>query len=107
MTGILLDDQRRTGPPTDEELEVMRLCASGLKDVVIARRLGVSVVTVRRRANGFRRRLGAQNRPQAVAIATRLGWITEAPPLSTDDSSMRAKSDDTGHKRKWSGGGGA
>lgn len=68
----------------------MRLCVTGLKDVVIARRLGVSVVTVRRRAQSFRRRVGAQNRPQAVAIATRLGWLPEtsssAAPISTTAS---------------------
>ena len=66
--------------PTDQELEVMRLVAEGHKDVAIARRLGVAPITVRRRAQSFCRRLGAQNRAQAIAIATARGWIQVDDP---------------------------
>ena len=65
-------------PPPAQELEVMRLIASGLKDYVIARRLEVSVVTVRRRAQSFRRRVGASTRSEAVAIAAARGWLESA-----------------------------
>lgn len=61
--------------PSDAEIEVIRLIAAGLKDHVIARRLGVSVVTVRRRALHFRRVVGATNRSEAIAIAARRGLL--------------------------------
>jgi len=61
--------------PPEEELEVMRMIANGLKDRAIARRLGVSAVTVRRRARRFRDRVGAENRMQAIAIAACKGWL--------------------------------
>ncbi|MGH2753167.1 MAG: LuxR C-terminal-related transcriptional regulator [Actinomycetota bacterium] len=63
--------------PPDQELEVIRLIASGLKDYVIARRLEVSVVTVRRRAQSFRRRVGASTRSESIAIAAARGWLQE------------------------------
>ena len=62
-------------PALDEELQVMEMIADGMKDSAIARRLGVSIVTVRRRASRFRRRVGATTRTQAVAIATREGIL--------------------------------
>lgn len=46
-----------------------------LSDQAIARRLGVSVVTVRRSATSFRGKVGARTRPEAVAIAAAQGWI--------------------------------
>lgn len=53
----------------------MEFVANGLTDVAIARRLSVSVVTVRRRATSFRNKIGARTRIEAVAIAAGLGWI--------------------------------
>lgn len=66
--------------PTQEELEVMRLMAVGFKDYAIARRLGVSVVTVRRRARSFRVRVGATNRSEAIAVGTSRGWLISPGP---------------------------
>ncbi len=60
---------------TKDELQVVELIANGLTDQAIARRLGVSVVTVRRRAASFRVKVGARTRPEAVAIAAAQGWI--------------------------------
>ena len=72
--------ERSPGDPVDdEEIEVMRLIAEGLKDHAIARRLGVSVVTVRRRAQRFRTRIGASNRIQAVALAASRGLLYPDP----------------------------
>lgn len=60
-------------PP--EELQVMRLVATGLKDHAIAQHLSVSIVTVRRRAQQFRERVGANTRSEAIAIAAARGWV--------------------------------
>lgn len=65
--------------PPVQELEVIRLIASGHKDFVIAKRLDVSVVTVRRRALAFRLRVGAKTRSEAVARAAALGWLDTTP----------------------------
>jgi len=62
-------------PPSREEIEVMQMILAGIPDAAVARRLGVSVVTVRRRSTRFRRRLGAVTRLQAVARAVQLGWL--------------------------------
>lgn len=64
-----------TTTPTAEELEVMNLMAVGLKDFAIARRLDVSVVTVRRRARSFRQRVGAMNRSEAIALGVFNGFL--------------------------------
>ncbi|HEX9891895.1 MAG TPA: LuxR C-terminal-related transcriptional regulator [Actinomycetota bacterium] len=61
--------------PPDDELEVMRLIVSGLTDHAIARRVGVSVITVRRRAARIRRRLGASTRIEAAVLAAKRGWL--------------------------------
>jgi DNA-binding NarL/FixJ family response regulator len=60
---------------TPAEIEVIELLANGLTDHAVARRLAVSIVTVRRRATGFRTKVGAANRVEAVAIAAGAGWI--------------------------------
>lgn len=65
--------------PPEQELEVIRLIASGHKDYVIAKRLGVSIVTVRRRVFTFRARVGARTRSEAVARAAALGWLDPDP----------------------------
>lgn len=63
------------GAFTTDELDVIELIANGLTDHAIARRLSVSVVTVRRRATSFRTKIGARNRAEAIAIAAGRGWI--------------------------------
>ncbi|MFN2586925.1 MAG: LuxR C-terminal-related transcriptional regulator [Actinomycetota bacterium] len=60
---------------TTDELDVIELVANGLTDHAIARRLSVSIVTVRRRATSFRTKVGARNRAEAVAIGAGLGWL--------------------------------
>lgn len=62
-------------PPSEEELEVMRLVIEGLTDQAIAHRLRVAVITVRRRIRSFRERVGADTRLQAAVIAARRGWL--------------------------------
>jgi DNA-binding NarL/FixJ family response regulator len=63
---------------TTDELDVMELIAHGYTDHAIARRLSVSIVTVRRRATSFRTKIGAGNRAEAIAIAAGRGWIEHA-----------------------------
>lgn len=62
-------------PFSTDELDVIELIANGYTDRAIARRLSVSVVTVRRRATSFRTKIGARNRAEAIAIAAGRGWI--------------------------------
>lgn len=62
-------------PFTTDELDVIELIANGYTDRAIARRLSVSVVTVRRRATSFRTKIGARNRAEAIAIAAGRGWV--------------------------------
>ncbi|MEV7391439.1 helix-turn-helix transcriptional regulator [Streptomyces sp. NPDC091215] len=59
----------------DEDRSLLALMAAGLKDEAIARRLGWSPRTMRRRVSALLTRLGATNRFQAGAIAARRGWL--------------------------------
>ena len=62
-------------PPPDEELAVLHLVVEGMTDAAIARRLGVSPITVRRRMRRLRERLGASTRLQAAVRAVQKGWL--------------------------------
>lgn len=65
----------RPGVLTDDDVEVLRLMNAGLKDEAIARQLGVSMRTVRRRVVHLMDLLHASTRFQAGAQAVRRGWI--------------------------------
>lgn len=77
--------------PPDEELEVLRLVVvEGLTDRAVARRLGVALITVRRRIHRFMERVGAKSRIQAAAIAAERGWLRvhekgDGPPGTRKD----------------------
>lgn len=60
---------------TDDHLQVLHLMNAGLKDEAIARQLGVSMRTVRRRILQVMDLLHASTRFQAGAQAMRRGWI--------------------------------
>lgn len=62
------------GPGKDDRA-LLALLGSGAKDETIARELGLSERTLRRRSADLLRRLGAANRFQAGAQAVRRGWI--------------------------------
>jgi DNA-binding NarL/FixJ family response regulator len=61
--------------PRSDDLEVMRLLADGLTDYEIAHRLGISVITVRRRVQRLCRSLGARSRLQAMALTVSRGFL--------------------------------
>ncbi|MFC4885613.1 helix-turn-helix domain-containing protein [Streptomyces beijiangensis] len=66
-------------PLDEEDRQMLTLLVSGLKDEAIARQLGWSVRTMRRRISRLHGELGAANRFQAGVIAARRGLIGDAP----------------------------
>jgi sugar-specific transcriptional regulator TrmB/DNA-binding CsgD family transcriptional regulator len=62
-------------PLPDEDRKLLALLLAGLKDDAIARQLGLSTRTMRRRMKHLLDLLGADNRFQAGAQAARRGWI--------------------------------
>jgi DNA-binding CsgD family transcriptional regulator len=63
------------GPRLDERAFLVRQLASGAKDEQIARTLGLSLRTVRRRVAELMIELGVDTRFQAGAEAVRRGWL--------------------------------
>ncbi|MDL4774712.1 MULTISPECIES: helix-turn-helix domain-containing protein [Thermomonosporaceae] len=63
------------GGPAGEDRKLIELLAMGLKDDAIARQLGLSTRTTRRRMKALSDELGARNRFQAGMEAARRGWI--------------------------------
>jgi sugar-specific transcriptional regulator TrmB len=63
-----------------DEDTILTLLAAGLKDEAIARRLGVSTNTVRRRIAALSQQLGAATRFQMGLALGRRGWPDGAPP---------------------------
>jgi DNA-binding NarL/FixJ family response regulator len=63
-------------PDYDEQLlELTRLLAAGMQDARIARYLGISERTVRRRVAEMLAALGVETKFQAALRARELGWI--------------------------------
>jgi DNA-binding NarL/FixJ family response regulator len=69
---------RGAGPLTVREREVLRLIAQGLPGKQIAGTLGITERTVKFHTAALIRKLGADNRAQAVALAARRGLL-DAP----------------------------
>jgi LuxR family maltose regulon positive regulatory protein len=69
-------DRPSLDPLTGREQEVLALMSSGLSNHEIATRLFVEVSTVKTYVNGIFRKLGVQNRTQAVAEARALHLIS-------------------------------
>lgn len=66
---------------TDRERELPKMPASGMTDEAAAKRLGVSLRTVKRRMEDLMRRLDAGSRFEAGMKAAQRGWLwTELPP---------------------------
>ncbi|WP_435127122.1 LuxR C-terminal-related transcriptional regulator [Actinacidiphila sp. bgisy144] len=78
-SGTPLDRSAALPPGTDglnpSERRLLKLLAVGLKDEAIARQLGISLRTLRRRIGDLQDRLGAAGRFQAGVQAAKRGWI--------------------------------
>lgn len=61
--------------PSERDLALLKMLEDGLTDECIARKLGVSIRTVRRLMADILKRLNAQSRFQAGMEAVRLGWL--------------------------------
>jgi DNA-binding NarL/FixJ family response regulator len=64
--------------PDNEQLELLRLLATGMPDTAIARRMRLAPRTLARRISNLYRELQADNRFQAGAAAQRRGWLADA-----------------------------
>jgi DNA-binding CsgD family transcriptional regulator len=74
-TPFHLDRPRPAEATANAEREVLRLLAGGLTDEAVARRMQVSVRTVRRLVADACERLGASSRFTAGMLAERRGWL--------------------------------
>lgn len=61
-------DSQSGAPLTDREWEVLQLLADGRSSAEIARRLGISEVTVRRHTSAGAAKLGARDRAEAIQM---------------------------------------
>ena len=61
--------------PSEEELVLLQFLAEGAKDEHVARKLGLSVRTVRRKISHLLEQLDASSRFQAGVLAARRGWL--------------------------------
>ena len=66
---------RGAGPLSAREREVLRLIAQGLPGKQIAGQLGITERTVKFHTASVMRKLGADNRAQAVALAAERGLL--------------------------------
>ncbi|MDH6118590.1 hypothetical protein [Kitasatospora sp. GAS204B] len=78
---FITDHQRRM---------ILRLMATGAKDEVVARRLGMSVRTCRRHISDLTQALGAESRFQAGVIAARLGLLAAPEETGPEEGGPKA-----------------
>jgi DNA-binding NarL/FixJ family response regulator len=83
MARVLPDFQRDsklvTAKLTARERQIMQLVAKGASNQAIAERLGISLHTVRNHVQRIITKLGAHSKLEAVAEATRLGFLPPEP----------------------------
>jgi DNA-binding NarL/FixJ family response regulator len=71
------DPRRRSGLLSPREVAVLRLVAAGQSNGQIANSLGISERTVKFHVTAIFNKLGADNRAQAVALASRRGLLPD------------------------------
>lgn len=67
---------------TPREMDCLRLLATGLDTTQMARRLGVSITTVRSHVQAVLTKLGARTRLEAASMAIRYGLVRVEPPAA-------------------------
>jgi len=87
VAGNLIARLRRHGPPeampadgpelSPRELDVLRLVVAGCDNSEIARRLHLSVSTIKHHVSSTLDKLGLDNRIQAAVLAVRLGLVSD------------------------------
>src|SRR6185437_2120322 len=68
-------DTRPLGEVSGDERAMLHLLGCGYKDETVAKTLGISVRTVRRKVSDVQRRMPASSRFQAGVLAARRGWV--------------------------------
>ncbi|MBM3119916.1 MAG: response regulator transcription factor [Chloroflexi bacterium] len=74
--GTITSSEKDLGPPTEREVEIIKLAAQGLTNRKIAKQLFISERTVQSHLAAVFKRFGVESRTQAVLSALRNGWIT-------------------------------
>lgn len=76
-------------PLTEREQELVQLVATGVTNREVARRLSISVNTVKVHLRNIYTKIGAESRTEATMIAVREGWVVvegvEAPEARGDE----------------------
>lgn len=72
------ESTRRGVMLTEREVEILRLVAQGKKNSEIAAELSLAESTIKNRLTVIYQKLGVENRTEAVARASQLGWIAMA-----------------------------
>ena len=70
---------------TEKHKELIRLVGEGLMDKQIAHKLDISFSAVRQRLIAVQKKIGVQNRSDLVAVAARLGLVTDPLLRGHDD----------------------
>jgi DNA-binding NarL/FixJ family response regulator len=74
---VPLDGEQPTAAdaPSAQEIALLKLLAQGHTDEVAARKLGLSLRTVRRMTSNVAVKLGARSRFETGVLAARSGWL--------------------------------
>jgi DNA-binding CsgD family transcriptional regulator len=62
-------------PLTEREREILRWVAAGLQNKEVARKLGISLATVRNHIHNILEKLDVHSKLEAVSLAFRRGWV--------------------------------
>lgn len=73
-----LDPIRQTLMPTDRQMQILALAASGDDNRAIGKALGISDQTVKNHLSSIFGRVGASNTKHAIAICIVKGWLVPA-----------------------------
>ena len=80
LPSLCHDGEHVRGSLTPRELEVMQLLAEGASNQAIAERLFISLHTVRNHVQRIITKLGVHSKLEAVAVATRVGFVRPPEP---------------------------